>query len=79
MGLRFDLTLPLSRFYSNNAGELETPFKAIQIGNVFRAERPQKGRYRSFKQCDIDIIGDPTVSAEMELINTTSKAHGHRL
>ena len=74
MGLRFDLTLPLSRFYSNNAGELETPFKAIQIGNVFRAERPQKGRYRSFKQCDIDIIGDPTVSAEMELINTTSKA-----
>lgn len=55
-------------------GELETPFKAIQIGNVFRAERPQKGRYRSFKQCDIDIIGDPTVSAEMELINTTSKA-----
>ncbi|MEG0075670.1 MAG: histidine--tRNA ligase [Eubacterium sp.] len=74
MGLRFDLTLPLSRFYSNNAETLETPFKAIQIGNVFRAERPQKGRYRSFKQCDIDIIGDPTVSAEMELINTTSKA-----
>lgn len=74
MGLRFDLTLPLSRFYSNNAGELEIPFKAIQIGNVFRAERPQKGRYRSFKQCDIDIIGDPTVAAEMELINTTSKA-----
>lgn len=74
MGLRFDLTLPLSRFYSNNAGDLEMPFKAIQIGNVFRAERPQKGRYRSFKQCDIDIIGDATVGAEMELINTTSKA-----
>ncbi|MEG0379973.1 MAG: ATP phosphoribosyltransferase regulatory subunit, partial [Eubacterium sp.] len=49
MGLRFDLTLPLSRFYSNNVEILETPFKAIQIGNVFRAERPQKGRYRSFK------------------------------
>ena len=74
MGLRFDLTLPLSRFYSNNAQTLELPFKAIQIGNVFRAERPQKGRFRSFKQCDIDIIGDPTVAAEMELINTTSKA-----
>lgn len=74
MGLRYDLTLPLSRFYSNNAGTLETPFKAIQIGNVFRAERPQKGRFRSFKQCDIDIIGDPTVGAEIELINTTSKA-----
>lgn len=74
MGLRYDLTLPLSRFYSNNAEQLEMPFKAIQIGNVFRAERPQKGRFRSFKQCDIDIIGDPTVAAEMELITTTSKA-----
>ncbi|MDO4287960.1 MAG: histidine--tRNA ligase [Eubacterium sp.] len=74
MGLRFDLTLPLSRFYANNAQTLELPFKAIQIGNVFRAERPQKGRFRSFKQCDIDIIGDPTVSAEMELISTTAKA-----
>ncbi|AWW26739.1 MULTISPECIES: histidine--tRNA ligase [unclassified Acetobacterium] len=74
MGLRFDLTLPLSRFYSNNQEVLETPFKAIQIGNVFRAERPQKGRFRAFKQCDIDIIGDPTVSAEIELIDTTAKA-----
>ncbi len=74
MGLRYDLTLPLSRFYANNANTLETPFKAIQIGNVFRAERPQKGRFRSFKQCDIDIIGDATIAAEMELINTTSKA-----
>lgn len=74
MGLRFDLTLPLSRFYANNAAELELPFKAIQIGNVFRAERPQKGRFRSFKQCDIDIIGDPTVAAEIELIATTAKA-----
>ena len=74
MGLRFDLTLPLSRFYSNNQEGLETPFKAIQIGNVFRAERPQKGRFRAFKQCDIDIIGDPTVSAEIELMDTTAKA-----
>lgn len=74
MGLRYDLTLPLSRFYSNHAESLELPFKAIQIGNVFRAERPQKGRFRSFKQCDIDIIGDPTVAAEMELITTTAKA-----
>jgi len=74
MGLRFDLTLPLSRFYSNNQEVLESPFKAIQIGNVFRAERPQKGRYRSFKQCDIDIIGDPTVNAEIELMDTTAKA-----
>lgn len=74
MGLRYDLTLPLSRFYSNNAEKLEMPFKAIQIGNVFRAERPQRGRFRSFKQCDIDIIGDPSVTAEIELISTTSKA-----
>lgn len=74
MGLRFDLTLPLSRFYSNNQEILETPFKAIQIGNVFRAERPQKGRYRSFKQCDIDVIGDPSVNAEIELLDTTAKA-----
>jgi histidyl-tRNA synthetase len=68
------LTLPLSRFYAHNADQLETPFKAIQIGNVFRAERPQKGRFRSFKQCDIDIIGDPNVTAEIELINTTATA-----
>jgi len=74
MGLRFDLTLPLSRFYSNHAHQLESPFKAIQIGNVFRAERPQKGRFRSFKQMDIDIIGDGTHQAEIELIDTTAKA-----
>ncbi len=74
MGLRFDLTLPLSRFYSNYAHLLESPFKAIQIGNVFRAERPQKGRFRSFKQMDIDIIGDGTHQAEIELIDTTAKA-----
>ena len=74
MGLRYDLTLPLSRFYADNSSTLDMPFKAIQIDNVFRAERPQKGRFRSFKQCDIDIIGDPTVAAEMELISTTAKA-----
>ncbi len=73
MGLRYDLTLPLSRFYSNHANELELPFKAIQVDNVFRAERPQKGRFRSFKQCDIDILGDPTENAEIELISTTAK------
>lgn len=74
MGLRYDLTLPLSRFYSNHANDLELPFKAIQVDNVFRAERPQKGRFRSFKQCDIDILGDPTENAEIELIATTAKA-----
>jgi histidyl-tRNA synthetase len=74
MGLRFDLTLPLSRFYSNNQEVLAAPFKAIQIGNVFRAERPQKGRFRAFKQCDIDIIGDASIQAEIELMDTTAKA-----
>lgn len=74
IGLRYDLTLPLSRFFSNNKEDLELPFKSIQIGNVFRAERPQKGRFRSFKQCDIDIIGEPSEVAEIELINTTTKA-----
>jgi histidyl-tRNA synthetase len=74
IGLRYDLTLPLSRFYSNNKQELSFPFKSIQIGNVYRAERPQKGRFRSFKQCDIDIIGDDSWCAEVELIDTTAKA-----
>lgn len=74
IGLRFDLTLPLSRYYSNNRNSLPLPFKALQMGNVFRAERPQKGRYRSFKQCDIDIIGEPGISAEIELVHTTGEA-----
>ncbi|MBF7096014.1 histidine--tRNA ligase [Alkalibacter mobilis] len=74
IGLRYDLTLPLSRFYSNNQQKLSMPFKSIQIGNVYRAERPQKGRFRSFKQCDIDIIGDDSWQAEVELIDTTAKA-----
>ncbi len=73
MGLRFDLTLPLSRYYANNRARLRTPFKVIQIGQVFRAERPQKGRLREFYQCDIDIIGDSTNNAEIELIHTTAK------
>ncbi|HHZ01407.1 MAG TPA: histidine--tRNA ligase [Tissierellia bacterium] len=74
LGLRYDLTVPLSRFYCNNRNNLPGVFKALQVGNVFRAERAQKGRYRSFKQCDIDIIGDPTKAAELELIATTAKA-----
>jgi len=74
LGLRYDLTVPLSRFYCNNRANLPSVFKAMQIGNVFRAERAQKGRYRSFKQCDIDIIGDSTNAAELELIATTAKA-----
>lgn len=73
-GLRFDLTLPLTRYYSNNKEKLEDPFKSIQIGEVYRAERPQKGRFRSFKQCDIDIIGDHTIGAEIDLIHTVAKA-----
>ncbi len=71
-GLRYDLTVPLVRFYSKNANELPTPFKALQMGNVFRADRPQRGRYRQFMQCDIDILGDPSNLAEIELILATS-------
>lgn len=72
-GLRYDLTLPLSRFYSNNVTNLTMPFKALQTGNVFRADRPQKGRFRQFRQCDIDIIGDPSCLAEIELVNATTE------
>lgn len=72
--LRYDLTVPLSRYYSCHKNELPTPFKALQIGNVFRADRPQKGRFRQFTQCDIDIIGDNSNMAEIELIAATSKA-----
>lgn len=69
-GLRYDLTVPLCRFYSNNKDKLILPFKAIQIGNAFRAERPQRGRERQFIQCDIDVIGDPSINAELELLKT---------
>ena len=73
-GLRYDLTLPLSRYYSNNAANLPSPFKALQMGSVWRADRPQKGRFRQFVQCDIDILGDPTNFAEIELILATTTA-----
>ncbi len=75
-GLRYDLTVPLVRFYSNHANELSAPFKALQIGNVWRAERPQKGRYRQFMQCDIDIFGEPSNLAEIELILATTMTLG---
>lgn len=75
-GLRYDLTVPLSRFYANHANELPSPFKALQIGNVWRADRPQKGRFRQFVQCDIDILGDPTYLAEIELIQATTTLLG---
>ena len=69
-GLRYDLTVPLARFYANNKEKLPTPFKSIQIDYSFRAERPQRGRLRQFTQCDIDIFGDPTINAELELLKT---------
>ncbi|MDE7270705.1 MAG: histidine--tRNA ligase [Acetatifactor sp.] len=71
-GLRYDLTVPLVRFYSNNAAALPTPFKALQMGNVWRADRPQRGRYRQFMQCDIDILGESSNLAEIELILATT-------
>ncbi len=73
-GLRYDLTLPLSRYYAANAASLPQPFKALQIGPVFRADRPQRGRFRQFVQCDIDILGDATNLAEKELILATTEA-----
>ena len=76
MGMRYDLTLPLARFYSNHENELPTPFKAIQMGNVWRADRPQRGRYRQFMQCDIDILGDGSNLAEIELIQATTTTLG---
>ena len=75
-GLRYDLTLPLSRYYANNANDLPSPFKALQMGNVWRADRPQRGRYRQFMQCDIDILGEPTSLAEIELITATTTLLG---
>ena len=75
-GLRYDLTVPLSRYYSNNANELPAPFKALQMGSVWRADRPQRGRYRQFTQCDIDILGEPSNLAEIELITATTTTIG---
>ncbi|RFA11570.1 histidine--tRNA ligase [Subtercola boreus] len=71
LGLRFDLTVPLARFYASHRGELPSVFRSIQIAPVWRAERPQKGRYRQFVQCDIDIIGEPGQLAEAEIITAT--------
>ena len=75
-GMRYDLTVPLSRFYANNANDLPSPFKALQMGNVWRADRPQRGRYRQFTQCDIDILGEPSNLAEIELITATTTTLG---
>jgi len=74
LALRFDLTLPLSRFYAKNRNDLPSPFKAFQMGYAFRAERPQKGRYRQFIQSDVDIIGDNSIFAEISVLKTVSKA-----
>ena len=74
LGLRFDLTVPLTRYFASNHSKLPRVFKAMQIGPVFRAERPQKGRYRQFMQCDIDIIGDDSLAAEAELITASLAA-----
>jgi len=74
LGLRYDLTVPLTRFYGNNQAALPTPFRSLQVGPVWRADRPQRGRYRQFYQCDIDMIGEPSVLAEAELIEATSDA-----
>lgn len=76
MGLRYDLTVPLVRFYSNNQNNLPNPFKALQMGNVWRADRPQRGRYRQFMQCDIDILGESSNLAEIELILATTTTLG---
>lgn len=74
LGLRYDLTVPLARFYANNQGQLPAVFKAMQMDSVFRADRPQRGRYRQFTQCDIDVIGEPSNLAEIELITATTDA-----
>lgn len=74
MGLRYDLTLPLTRFFAANRNELQFPFKVIQTDRVYRAERPQKGRMREFVQCDIDVLGDASPNAEVELIDITARA-----
>ena len=75
-GMRYDLTVPLARFYANNSNDLPAPFKALQMGNVWRADRPQRGRYRQFMQCDIDILGEPGNLAEIELILATTTTLG---
>src|SRR5262249_59645272 len=76
LGLRFDLTVPLSRYYAHNQGKLPDLLRVVQIGPVWRAERPQRGRYRQFTQCDIDILGVASETAEIELILATTEALG---
>lgn len=73
MGLRYDLTLPLCRYVANNRGRLLLPFKVIQVGSVYRAERPQKGRLREFTQCDIDVIGSDSPTVEVEILHVISE------
>ncbi|MBP3729527.1 MAG: histidine--tRNA ligase [Lachnospiraceae bacterium] len=75
-GLRYDLTVPLVRYYAAHSGELPKPFKALQIGPVFRADRPQKGRFRQFYQCDIDILGEGGIQGEIDLLLATSSLLG---
>ncbi len=75
-GLRYDLTVPLARYYSNHMSELPSPFKALQIGSVWRADRPHRGRFRQFTQCDIDILGEGSNLAEIELILATTAVLG---
>ena len=74
--MRYDLTVPLCRYYANHANDLPSPFKALQMGSVWRADRPQRGRYRQFMQCDIDILGEPSNLAEIELILATTTTLG---
>jgi histidyl-tRNA synthetase len=74
LGLRYDLTIPLARYYANNSGSLPSVFKAMQLDNVWRADRPQRGRFRQFMQCDIDIIGESSNIAEIDLITATTEA-----
>ena len=75
-GMRYDLTVPLARYYANHMAELPSPFKSLQIGPVWRADRPQRGRYRQFTQCDIDILGEESILAEIELILATTTVIG---
>ena len=74
LGLRFDLTVPLARFVASHGHELPMPLKVAHVGPVWRAERPQRGRYREFTQCDIDIVGEPSIAAEVELCTATVEA-----
>ena len=75
-GLRYDLTVPLARYFATNEAKLPSPFRSLQIGPVWRAERPQRGRFRQFVQCDIDMIGEPGLLAEVELVSATTEALG---